>query len=247
MAVNKVIFGDKTIIDISDSSVTANKLLYGEIAYDATGARIVGTYLPVKEYDSFTNHFIDIPSESWKIVDGKYSFKISSEINPNFINFAQVCLSDGYEYEQNEQFDLIQTIHISESETEFVCFDGDTYPYCDLRVMITSINVESISSIESLNERKSRNVSIRIPKEDWKIQNGIDTIEFSIDIGDDEIAFIEPILILSDDDLNSVLNFYEGISESASSNGSIILSRTFDESINKKYDLNLVIRIFKEG
>lgn len=43
MAVNKVVFGTTSIIDISDSTVTADKLSKGEIAYDKTGEKITGT------------------------------------------------------------------------------------------------------------------------------------------------------------------------------------------------------------
>lgn len=43
MAVNKVTYGGRTLIDISDSTVTPSKLAKGVIAYTASGERIVGT------------------------------------------------------------------------------------------------------------------------------------------------------------------------------------------------------------
>ena len=43
MAVNKVVFGTTTIIDISDSTVSPEKLPAGVIAYNAKGERITGT------------------------------------------------------------------------------------------------------------------------------------------------------------------------------------------------------------
>lgn len=43
MAVNKVVFGAVSIMDISDSTVTPDKLAKGEVAYGADGERIVGT------------------------------------------------------------------------------------------------------------------------------------------------------------------------------------------------------------
>jgi hypothetical protein len=43
MAVNKVIYSGKTIIDISDSTVTPNSLDEGVIAYSKSGEKIVGT------------------------------------------------------------------------------------------------------------------------------------------------------------------------------------------------------------
>lgn len=42
MAVNKVVFGAVSIMDISDSTVTADKLAKGVTAYDKTGEKITG-------------------------------------------------------------------------------------------------------------------------------------------------------------------------------------------------------------
>lgn len=44
MAVNKVIYGTTVLIDISDSTVTAETLAEGVVAYNAKGERIVGTH-----------------------------------------------------------------------------------------------------------------------------------------------------------------------------------------------------------
>lgn len=44
MAVNKVVYGTKVLIDISDSTVTPESLAEGVIAYNAKGERIVGTH-----------------------------------------------------------------------------------------------------------------------------------------------------------------------------------------------------------
>lgn len=43
MGVNKVIFGDRTLIDISGDTVTADKLLAGYTAHDKSGTQITGT------------------------------------------------------------------------------------------------------------------------------------------------------------------------------------------------------------
>lgn len=44
MAINKVIYGGTPIIDISDSTVTADNLEEGKTAYGANGEKITGTY-----------------------------------------------------------------------------------------------------------------------------------------------------------------------------------------------------------
>lgn len=46
MTINKVVYDGNTLIDISDSTVTADALLAGQVAYDKDGERIVGTMVP---------------------------------------------------------------------------------------------------------------------------------------------------------------------------------------------------------
>lgn len=41
--VNKVVYGVKTLIDISDSTVSETSLAKGKTAYDASGKKITGT------------------------------------------------------------------------------------------------------------------------------------------------------------------------------------------------------------
>ena len=46
--VNKVIFGDQTLIDLSSDTVTADKILAGYTAHSASGASITGTCVGVQ-------------------------------------------------------------------------------------------------------------------------------------------------------------------------------------------------------
>ena len=41
--VNKVVYGDTTLIDISDTTATADKIIQGYTAYGADGRKITGT------------------------------------------------------------------------------------------------------------------------------------------------------------------------------------------------------------
>lgn len=43
MYVNKVVYAGRTLIDLTDSTVTADTLAEGVVAYNAAGQRIVGT------------------------------------------------------------------------------------------------------------------------------------------------------------------------------------------------------------
>lgn len=50
MAINKVNYGNTTLIDISNDTVTANTLLSGSTAHDNTGTQITGTVSFVTYY-----------------------------------------------------------------------------------------------------------------------------------------------------------------------------------------------------
>ena len=50
MAVNKVIYNGKTLIDITGDTVTADKLFKGVTAHKADGTAIVGTYTESEEF-----------------------------------------------------------------------------------------------------------------------------------------------------------------------------------------------------
>ena len=64
MAVNKVVYGDKVLIDISDSTVTPETLAEGVVAYNAKGERIVGTH---KCSGGGTSHYTDAVLGSAKL------------------------------------------------------------------------------------------------------------------------------------------------------------------------------------
>lgn len=44
MAVNKIVFGDKVLIDLTSDTVSESNLLKGFKAHDKTGMQIIGTY-----------------------------------------------------------------------------------------------------------------------------------------------------------------------------------------------------------
>ncbi len=67
MAVNKVVYGGQSIIDISNSTVTADKMLEGTAAYDAKGEKIMGT-IPTQAAKTITAG----TSKVFAGVSGKY-------------------------------------------------------------------------------------------------------------------------------------------------------------------------------
>lgn len=88
MANNKVIFGNETIMDITDSTVTSENLLSGETAYDASGQKITGNVtVPTKLSDlsdDATHRLVtDTEKSTWngKISDNPTFSEASSRAN----------------------------------------------------------------------------------------------------------------------------------------------------------------------
>ena len=51
MAINKIVFDAKVLIDLTEDTVTADTLVEGVTAHDKSGAKIVGTYTPQTSQD----------------------------------------------------------------------------------------------------------------------------------------------------------------------------------------------------
>ena len=54
MAINKVVYGNNTLIDLTEDTVSANNLLAGETAHDRSGAPIVGSVVTAEVVDNLT-------------------------------------------------------------------------------------------------------------------------------------------------------------------------------------------------
>lgn len=73
MAINKVIYGNKTLIDLTGDTVTPDKLAQGITAHDKSGAIITGT----NTYDSNTS---DATARVAEILEGKTAYVAGSKI-----------------------------------------------------------------------------------------------------------------------------------------------------------------------
>lgn len=78
--ISKVVYGGKTLIDLTSDTVTANKLLSGVIAHDKSGAAITGACT----YDADTS---DATAASAEILSGKTAYvnkiKVTGEMRNN--------------------------------------------------------------------------------------------------------------------------------------------------------------------
>jgi len=65
MGVSKVVYGNQTLIDLSQDTVEANKIRYGYTAHKADGTQIVGSYVPPVYDIFFTPEGLDPVNKTW--------------------------------------------------------------------------------------------------------------------------------------------------------------------------------------
>ena len=84
MAISKVIYGGKTLIDLTSDTVTAEKLLSGYTAHGADGEAIAGTCM----YDADTS---DATATAAEILKGKTAYKNGSKLTGEMPNNGAVA------------------------------------------------------------------------------------------------------------------------------------------------------------
>ena len=84
--VNKVVFGATTVMDISDTTADATKVLYGEKFYDRAGAPQTGSCT----YDSDTT---DADATAAEILYGKFAYVNKNKIEGSMPNRGSVTLT----------------------------------------------------------------------------------------------------------------------------------------------------------
>lgn len=86
MAINKVIYGETTLIDLTPDTVTAGKILTGFTAHDASGATITGTC----SYDADTQ---DATVKVDEILSEKTAYARGVKLTGNMTNNGAVSLT----------------------------------------------------------------------------------------------------------------------------------------------------------
>lgn len=83
MAINKIIYGGDTLLDLTGDTVTTSNLLYGEIAHDRSGATIEGACT----YDSNTT---DANAAASEILATKTAYVNKNKITGQMVNNGAV-------------------------------------------------------------------------------------------------------------------------------------------------------------
>lgn len=130
MAINKVVYGDQTLIDISDATLSAADLLEGLVAYNRAGERIIGSLVQM-------------------IIDNAMSDSSTNPVQNNiikaYVDSVKNDLGDLSTLTTTEQSSLVEAVN----ELKFN-IDGLGEPF-RVKQWANSFNVEIPCCTEDLN------------------------------------------------------------------------------------------------
>ncbi len=91
MAINKVVYGNNTLIDLTEDTVSANNLLAGETAHDRSGASIEGTVVTT---EIWTGTQAEYEAQASQIADGTVVQITDDEKAITFIEAEEIYSTD---------------------------------------------------------------------------------------------------------------------------------------------------------
>lgn len=140
--INKVIYGGNVLIDLTNDTVVANKLLTGYTAHDKTGAPITGTC-------SFDVDSTDATASQSEILSGKTAYVNGSKLTGNMPNKGAVALTIA---SKDQQVTVPQGYHDGSGKVQIDNTEKTKLIAANIRDGITVLGVEgSMSGTEGAN------------------------------------------------------------------------------------------------
>lgn len=136
MAINKVIYGGRTLIDLSGDTVTADKILDGFTAHDKKGDTITGTC----KYDVDSS---DATAAVAEILQGKNAYVRGQKLTGTMKNNSAVA---GTISSKDEQYTVPQGYHDGSGKVGIVDTEKEKLVPANIREGITLLGVEGTMS-----------------------------------------------------------------------------------------------------
>lgn len=136
MAINKVIYGGRTLIDLSGDTVTADKILDGFTAHDKKGETITGTCT----YDVDSS---DATAAVAEILRGKTAYVRGQKLTGTMKNNSAVA---GTISSKDEQYTVPQGYHDGSGKVGIVNTEKEKLVPANIREGITLLGVEGTMS-----------------------------------------------------------------------------------------------------
>ena len=136
MAINKVIYGGRTLIDLSGDTVTADKIVDGFTAHDKKGDTITGTC----KYDVDSS---DATAAVAEILQGKTAYVRGQKLTGTMKNNSAVA---GTISSKDEQYTVPQGYHDGSGKVGIVDTEKEKLVPANIREGITLLGVEGTMS-----------------------------------------------------------------------------------------------------
>lgn len=136
MAINKVIYGGRTLIDLSGDTVTADKILDGFTTHDKKGETITGTCT----YDVDSS---DATAAVAEILQGKTAYVRGKKLTGTMKNNSAVA---GTISSKDEQYTVPQGYHDGSGKVGIVDTEKEKLVPANIREGITLLGVEGTMS-----------------------------------------------------------------------------------------------------
>lgn len=136
MAINKVIYGGRTLIDLSGDTVTADKILDGFTAHDKKGDTITGTC----KYDVDSS---DATAAVAEILQGRTAYVRGQKLTGTMKNNSAVA---GTISSKDEQYTVPQGYHDGSGKVGIVDTEKEKLVPANIREGITLLGVEGTMS-----------------------------------------------------------------------------------------------------
>lgn len=136
MAINKVIYGGRTLIDLSGDTVTADKILDGFTAHDKKGETITSTC----KYDVDSS---DATAAVAEILQGKTAYVRGKKLTGTMKNNSAVA---GTISSKDEQYTVPQGYHDGSGKVGIVDTEKEKLVPANIREGITLLGVEGTMS-----------------------------------------------------------------------------------------------------
>ena len=136
MAINKVIYGGRTLIDLSGDTVTADKILDGFTAHDKKGETITGTC-------KFDVDSSDATAAVAEILQGKTAYVRGKKLTGTMKNNSAVA---GTISSKDEQYTVPQGYHDGSGKVGIVDTEKEKLVPANIREGITLLGVEGTMS-----------------------------------------------------------------------------------------------------
>ena len=196
MAVNKVIYDGRTLIDISDSTVDSSSMLSGVIAYAANGDKIIGQASINDMFAKGRKVYTVLKSSDWVQSNGEFVQTVQADVLESEYGIAQVSLSSSYAI-------LADELVIADRITKVALNNGSVKvhisekPSINITLEIAIIDGLTSATKSSLLTTNSEQFSFALTRFGWNETNGIYSQTIPLDVNASDIIFGE--IILSDD------------------------------------------------